>query len=44
MPWELPQGQPSCELPQLEAEAARMRHNFGVDVQRPLVQLIRTLA
>jgi hypothetical protein len=29
-------------LPQLEAEAARMRQNLGVDVQPPLVQLIRT--
>jgi len=33
-----------AELPQLEAEAARMRQNFGVDVQQPLVQLIRALA
>jgi hypothetical protein len=33
-----------AELPQLEAEAARMRQNLGVDVQQPLVQLIRTLA
>jgi hypothetical protein len=32
-----------AELPQLEAEAARMRQNLGVDVQQPLVQLIRTL-
>ena len=31
-------------LPQLEAEAERMRQNLGVDVQQPLVQLIRTLA
>lgn len=30
-------------LPQLEAEAARMRQNLGVDVQQPLVQLIRML-
>ena len=33
-----------AELPQLEAEAARMRQNLGVDVQQPLVHLIRTLA
>jgi hypothetical protein len=33
-----------AELPQLEAEAERMRQNLGVDVQRPLIQLIRTLA
>ena len=33
-----------AELPQLEAEAERMRQNLGVDVQQPLVQLIRTLA
>ena len=33
-----------AELPQLEAEAKRMRQNLGVDVQQPLVQLIRTLA
>ena len=32
-----------AELPQLEAEAERMRQNLGVDVQQPLVQLIRTL-
>jgi hypothetical protein len=32
-----------AELPQLEAEAARLRQNLGVDVQQPLVQLIRTL-
>jgi hypothetical protein len=31
-------------LPKLEAEAKRMRQNLGVDVQQPLVQLIRTLA
>jgi hypothetical protein len=31
-------------LPELEAEAKRMRQNLGVDVQQPLVQLIRTLA
>jgi hypothetical protein len=31
-------------LPQLEVEAARMRQNLGVDVQQPLVHLIRTLA
>ena len=30
-------------LPRLEAEAERMRQNLGVDVQQPLVQLIRTL-
>ena len=33
-----------AELPQLEAEAKRMRQNLGVDVQQPLVHLIRTLA
>ena len=33
-----------AELPELEAEAARMRQNLGVDVQQPLVQLIRALA
>ena len=33
-----------AELPQLEAEAERMRQNLGVDMQQPLVQLIRTLA
>jgi hypothetical protein len=33
-----------AELPQLEAEAERMRQNLGVDVQQPLLQLIRTLA
>jgi hypothetical protein len=33
-----------AELPQLEAEAERTRHNLGADVQQPLVQLIRTLA
>jgi hypothetical protein len=31
-------------LPQLEAEAARMRQNLGAAVQQPLVHLIRTLA
>jgi hypothetical protein len=30
-------------LPELEAEAARMRQNLGVDVQQPLVQLVRAL-
>jgi hypothetical protein len=30
-------------LPELEAEAERMRQNLGVDVQQPLIQLIRTL-
>jgi hypothetical protein len=30
-------------LPQFEAEAERMRHNLGVDVQQPLLHLIRTL-
>jgi hypothetical protein len=30
-------------LPALEAEAKRMRQNLGVDVQQPLIQLIRTL-
>jgi hypothetical protein len=30
-------------LPELEAAAERMRQNLGVDVQQPLVQLIRTL-
>jgi hypothetical protein len=33
-----------AELPQFEAEAARMRQNLGVDVHQPLVQLMRTLA
>jgi hypothetical protein len=33
-----------AELPALEAEAERMRQNLGVDVQQPLVRLIRTLA
>jgi hypothetical protein len=33
-----------AELPELEAEAKRMRQNLGVDVQQPLVHLIRTLA
>src|SRR2546428_14034366 len=33
-----------AELPHLEAEAERIRQNLGVDVQQPLVQLIRTLA
>ncbi len=33
-----------AELPQLEAEAERMRQNLGVDVQQPLIHLIRTLA
>jgi hypothetical protein len=33
-----------AELPQLEAEAERIRQNLGVDVQQPLVQLIRALA
>jgi hypothetical protein len=33
-----------AELPQLEAEAKRMQQNLGVDVQQPLVHLIRTLA
>ena len=28
-------------LPEAEAEAERMRQNLGVDVQQPLVQLIR---
>ena len=32
-----------AELPELEAEAKRMRQNLGVDVQQPLIQLIRTL-
>ena len=30
-------------LPELEAEAARMRHNLGVDVQQPLLHGLRTL-
>jgi hypothetical protein len=30
-------------LPELEAEAERVRQNLGVDVQQPLIQLIRTL-
>jgi hypothetical protein len=33
-----------AELPQLEAEAERMRQNLVADVQQPLVQLIRRLA
>ena len=33
-----------AELPQLEAEAKRMRQNLGVDMQQPLIHLIRTLA
>jgi hypothetical protein len=33
-----------AELPQLEAEAERTRQNLGVDMQQPLVHLIRTLA
>ena len=32
-----------AKLPQLEAEAERVRQNIGVDVQQPLDQLIRTL-
>ena len=32
-----------AELPQFEAEAERMRHNLGVDVQQPLLHLLRTL-
>jgi len=32
-----------AELPHFEAEAERMRHNLGVDVQQPLLHLIRTL-
>jgi len=32
-----------AELPQLEAEAERMRQNLGVDMQQPLLHLIRTL-
>jgi hypothetical protein len=30
-------------LPELEAAAERVRQNLGVDVQQPLIQLIRTL-
>jgi len=32
-----------AELPQLEAEAARMRQNLGVDMQQPLLQCLRAL-
>jgi len=32
-----------AELPHFEAEAERMRHNLGVDVQQPLLHLLRTL-
>lgn len=32
-----------AELPQFEAEAAHMRQNLGVDMQRPLLQCLRTL-
>jgi hypothetical protein len=33
-----------AELPQFEAEAARMRQNLGVDMQQPLLQCLRALA
>ena len=33
-----------AELPQLETEAEYIRQNLSVNVQQPLVQLIRTLA
>ena len=33
-----------AELPRLEAEAERVRQNLGVDVQQPLLRLIRSLA
>jgi hypothetical protein len=33
-----------AEIPQLEAEAERMRQNHGVDGQQPLIHLIRMLA
>ncbi len=32
-----------AELPHFEAEAERIRHNLGVDVQQPLLHLLRTL-
>jgi hypothetical protein len=32
-----------AELPQFEAEAARMRQNLGVDMQQPLLQCLRAL-
>ncbi len=32
-----------AELPHFEAEAERMRHNLGVDVQQPLLHVLRTL-
>jgi hypothetical protein len=32
-----------AELPHFEAEAERMRHNLGVDMQQPLLHLLRTL-
>jgi hypothetical protein len=32
-----------AELPQFEAEAARMRQNLGVDMQQPLLQRLRML-
>jgi hypothetical protein len=32
-----------AELPHFEAEAERIRHNLGVDVQQPLLHRIRTL-
>jgi hypothetical protein len=45
MLWEVAAGTAllRAALPELEAEAERMRQNLGVDVQQPLVQLIRTL-
>ena len=33
-----------AELPRLEVEAERVRQNLGVDLQRPLLRLIRSLA
>jgi len=33
-----------AELPRLEAEAERVRQNLGVDLQQPLLRLIRSLA
>jgi hypothetical protein len=33
-----------AELPRLEVEAERVRQNLGVDVQQPLLRLIRSLA
>ena len=33
-----------AELPRLEAEAERIRQNLGVDLQQPLLRIIRSLA